>query len=82
MFVIFYGKEDGKKEMIKREIATFRKSFGEGNLESSKIVLLFIIRKKRRSFASIVESRGTSLRSIRKIRANPPPPRSHTRRRI
>ena len=37
----FYGKEDGKKEMIKREIATFRKGFGEGDLESSKIVLLF-----------------------------------------
>ena len=41
MFVFFYEKEDGKKEMIKREIATFRKGFGEGDLESSKIVLLF-----------------------------------------
>ena len=42
----FYGKETGKKEMIKREIATFRKGFGEGDLESLKIVLLFIIMKK------------------------------------
>ena len=41
MFVFFNGKEDGKKEMIKREIVTFRKGFGEGDLESSKIVLLF-----------------------------------------
>ena len=39
-------------------------------------------RKKRRSFASIVGSRGTSLRSVQKIRLNPPPPRSHTRRKL
>ena len=37
----FYGKESGKKEMIKREIATFRKDFGEGDLESLRIILLF-----------------------------------------
>ena len=39
-------KENGKKEMIKREIATFREGFGDGDLKSSKIVLLIIIRKK------------------------------------
>ena len=32
--------------MIKREIATFREGFGEGDLESSKIILLIIIGKK------------------------------------
>ena len=37
----FNEKENGKKEMIKREIATFRKDFGEGDLESLRIVLLF-----------------------------------------
>jgi len=43
----FYEKENGKKEMIKREIATFRKGFGEGDLESLRIVLVvFIIRKQ------------------------------------
>ena len=42
----FYGKENGKKEMIKREIVTFRKSFGEGDLESLRIVLLFLIMKQ------------------------------------
>ena len=45
MFV-FYEKENGKKEMNERKIATFRKSFGEGDLESLKIVLLFVIMKK------------------------------------
>ena len=45
MFV-FYEKENGKKEMIKRKIAAFRKGFGEGDLESLKIVLLFVIMKK------------------------------------
>ena len=42
----FNGKENGKKEMIKSEIATFRKGFGEGDSKSTKIVLLNIIRKK------------------------------------
>jgi len=41
----FYGKETGKKEMIKREIATFRKGFGEGDLESLRVVLLFYNKK-------------------------------------
>ena len=31
--------------MIKREIATFRKGFGEGDLESLRIVLLFYNKK-------------------------------------
>ena len=44
--LFFYGKENGKKEMIKREIAIFRKGFGEGDLESLKIILLIIIRKR------------------------------------
>jgi len=44
---VFYEKENGKKEMIKRKIATFRKGFGEGDLESLRIVLVvFIIRKQ------------------------------------
>ena len=42
----FNEKEDGKKEMIKREIVTFRKGFGEGDLENLKMVLLFVIMKK------------------------------------
>ena len=42
----FYEKESGKKEMNERKIATFRKGFGEGDLESLKIVLLFVIMKK------------------------------------
>ena len=42
----FNGKENGKKEMIKRKIATFRKGFGEGDLESLRIVLLFLIMKQ------------------------------------
>ena len=45
-FFSFYGKEDGKKEMIKRETATFRKGFGEGDLENLRIILLFIILKQ------------------------------------
>ena len=45
MFV-FYEKENGKKEMIQREIATFRKGFGEGDLKNLRIVVLIIIRKK------------------------------------
>ena len=43
---IFYEKENGKKEMNERKITTFRKGFGEGDLESLKIVLLFVIMKK------------------------------------
>jgi len=44
---VFYEKENGKKEMIKRKIATFRKGFGEGDLESLRIILVvFIIRKQ------------------------------------
>ena len=42
----FNGKENGKKEMIQREIATFREGFGEGDLKILNIVLLIIIRKK------------------------------------
>ena len=43
---IFYEKENGKKEMNERKIATFRKGFGEGDLESLRVVLVvFIIRK-------------------------------------
>ena len=42
----FSWKENGKKEMIKREIATFTEGFGEGDLKSLKIILLIIIRKK------------------------------------
>ena len=45
MFV-FYEKENGKKEMNERKIATFRKGFGEGDLENLEIVLLFVIIKK------------------------------------
>ena len=42
---VFYEKENGKKEMIKREIVTFRKVFGEGDLESLRIVLLLYNKK-------------------------------------
>ena len=42
----FYEKENGKKEMNERKIATFRKDFGEGDSENLEIVLLFVIIKK------------------------------------
>ena len=43
---VFQEKENGKKEMNERKIATFRKDFGEGDLENLKIALLFVIIKK------------------------------------
>ena len=50
MFVC-YEKENGKKEMIKRKIATFRKGFGEGDLENLRIILLFY--NKRANLGSL-----------------------------
>ena len=44
--VRFYEKENGKKEMTERKIVTFSKGFGEGDLESLKIILLFVIMKQ------------------------------------
>ena len=43
---VFQEKENGKKEMKERKIATFRKDFGEGDLENLEIALLFVIIKK------------------------------------
>ena len=42
--------------MNERKFATFRKDFGEGDLESLEIVLLFVIIKKVWAHYSIVHS--------------------------